>query len=164
MNLELLEGFLDLCILRGIRSSNPAGNLLAGFLYYKEYKRKWRMKPGIENATQTMQTLYDCIFKAVEHGYYESFKLISRGLATPNEKCIYNPSDIAISNLYKGQPLTAADGSVLYLLKTIDGRKGTLIRTRRSSSDVSFSNFMDQVYSLNKTGETRKFWFNFLSN
>ena len=146
-----------------IPSSNPAHNLLAGFFCYKVYNERSRMRTGTENVTQTMQTLYDCIVKAVERGYYESFKVISKGLTTPDEKYIYNPSDITISSLYKCKTHPATEGPVLYLIKTADGRKGTLIHSRSSSSDLSLSNFIQQVYSINRTGQKRKFWFNFLT-
>ena len=126
-----------------------------------ECKRMRRMKPGNENTMQTMQTLYENIVRVVERGYYESFKVVRKGLST--EKDIYS-SNITIANLYKFQADTETEGQGLYLMKTVDGRRGTLIHSRNSSAHQNLSNFIQQVYSSNKRGEQTKFWFNFLTN
>ncbi|CAN5421765.1 hypothetical protein BH09BAC3_BH09BAC3_06060 [soil metagenome] len=111
--------------------------------------------------TQITQTLYDGIVKAVERGYYESFRVINKEMTTPDGKSIYNPSDITISSLYICHT-NPGDSSVLYLIKTADGLKGTLIHNKGSHSD-SISNFIQEVNSINQAcGEKRKFWYNFV--
>lgn len=100
----------------------------------------------------SMTTLSECLTNALEHGYTENFKVIAKGLATEDEKCIYIPQDIEIPNFYRFEGASdPQDNAILYLIKTNDGRKGTLIDAYGVDADTVLSNFIRQVLVIQKT-------------
>ncbi len=112
------------------------------------------MKP-IGDVTQSMTTLSECITNALEIGYIENFKVGSRGLTTSDGQSTYQPQDISISNFFRFEGYTNPDdNSILYLVKTCDGRKGTLIDAYGVYADAEFSNFIRQVADINKVKES----------
>jgi hypothetical protein len=108
------------------------------------------MKP-VGDVTQNMTTLSECVANALESGYAENFKIVSNGLITADGKSIYQPQDIAITNFYRFEGYTNPDdNSILYLVETNDGRKGTLIDAYGAYADAEFSNFITQVLDIRK--------------
>lgn len=108
------------------------------------------MKPK-EDGTQNMQTLSECITKAVDDGYTENFKVVTKGLATEDDKSIYNPENIAIANFYRFEGYSdPQDNAILYLIETNDGKKGMLIDAYGAYADVKVSNFVRQVEDIQK--------------
>jgi len=108
------------------------------------------MKPK-EDGTQNMQTLSECINKAVYDGYSENFKVVTRGLATEDEKSIYDAKDITIPNFYRFEGYSdPQDNAILYLIETSDGRKGTLIDAYGAYADAKSSTFIRQVEDIQK--------------
>ena len=111
------------------------------------------MKP-IGDVTQNMTTLSECVTNALESGYAENFTVGSKGLITADGKLIYQPQDITISNFYRFEGYTNPDdNSILYLVETNDGRKGTLIDAYGVYADAEFSNFIRQVDEIHKRKE-----------
>lgn len=85
------------------------------------------MKPE-GDVTQNMTTLSECVANALASGYVENFKVISNELVTADGRSIYQPQDIAIDNFYRFEGYTNPDdNSILYLVETNDGIRGTLI-------------------------------------
>ena len=104
-----------------------------------------------EDSSPNMATLSQCITRAVEQGYAENFKVNSRGLVTEDEKSLYNPQDIDILNFYRFEGYTNPDdSSILYLIETNDGRRGTLVDAYGVYADADFSNFILQVERIQK--------------
>lgn len=98
-----------------------------------------------------MTTLSECLTNALEHGYTENFKVIAKGLATEDETCLYIPQDIEIPNFYRFEGASdPQDNAILYLIKTHDGRKGTLIDAYGVDADTVLSNFIRQVLVIQK--------------
>jgi hypothetical protein len=111
------------------------------------------MKP-IGDVTQNMTTLSECVTNALESGYVENFKVESKGLLTADGKSIYQPQDITIANFYRFEGYTNPDdNSILYLVVTNDGRKGTLIDAYGAYADAEFSDFIRQVDEIHKRKE-----------
>jgi hypothetical protein len=108
------------------------------------------MKPS-GDVTQNMTTLSECVKNALESGYSENFKVESKGLITNDGKTIYQPKDITICNFYRFEGYTNPDdNSILYLIETNDGIKGTLIDAYGVYADAEFSNFIRQVDDISK--------------
>ena len=108
------------------------------------------MKPK-EDGTQTMQTLADCLNKAVIDGYSENFKVATKGLTTEDEKSIYHPGDITITNFYRFEGYSdPQDNAILYLIETNDGKKGTLMDAYGVYAEAKVSNFIRQVEDIQK--------------
>ena len=98
-----------------------------------------------------MKTLSECIAVAMGRGYSENFKVIKRGLATADEKFVYTPHDIKISNFYRFEGNSNPDdNSILYLIETDDRKKGTLVDAYGVYADTVITNFIRQVTDIQK--------------
>jgi hypothetical protein len=109
------------------------------------------MNPHKNDATQQMKTLSEGVNESIEKGYTENFKVITKGLATQDEKSIYAPENITIPNFYRFEGYSdPQDNSILYLIETNDGKKGTLIDVYGAEADVKISNFIREVEDIQK--------------
>jgi hypothetical protein len=109
------------------------------------------MNPNTDDASQKMKTLSEGVNESIAKGYTENFKVITKGLSTQDEQSIYAPQDIAISNFYRFEGYSdPQDNSILYLIETKDGRKGTLIDAYGAEADVKISNFVRDVEDIHK--------------
>ena len=106
---------------------------------------------SVEPAIQAMTTLSECTTIAMNRGYSENFRVIDIGLVTEDEKRIYKPSDIKISNFYRFEGNSNPDdNAILYLIETNDGRNGTLADAYGVYADSLISNFIKQVEHIHK--------------
>lgn len=104
-----------------------------------------------EDTPLKMQTLSEITTDAFSRGYVENFKVEASGLSTEDGTMIYNPQDIAISNFYRFEGLSdPQDNSILYLIETNDGKKGTLIDAYGPDADAQISSFIRQVEVIQK--------------
>jgi hypothetical protein len=126
--------------------------LIGGFLaLIYENKREEVMNPNKDDATQKMKTLSECVNGAIEKGYVENFKVTSKVLITQDEDALYKPEHITIANYYRFEGYSdPQDNSVLYLLETHDGKKGTLIDAYGPEADSKISDFIRQVEDIQK--------------
>jgi hypothetical protein len=109
------------------------------------------MKSNENDATLKMKTLSEGVNESLAKGYTENFKVITKGLSTEDEKTIYIPQDIAITNFYRFEGYSdPQDNSILYLIETNDGRKGTLIDAYGAEADAKISNFIRDVQDIQK--------------
>jgi hypothetical protein len=109
------------------------------------------MKTNENDASLSMKTLSESVNESLEKGYTENFKVITKGLCTQDEKIIYNPQDIAITNFYRFEGYSdPQDNSILYLIETKDGKKGTLIDAYGAAADTTISNFIRRVEDIQK--------------
>lgn len=103
------------------------------------------------DATLTMKTLSECVNKAVKEGYSENFRLELSLLVTADGKIGYRPENLTISNFYRFEGYSdPQDNSILYLIQTADGKKGTLIDAYGVYADTKISNFIRQVTDIQK--------------
>ena len=106
------------------------------------------------DSTQNMTSLSECITNALESGYSENFRVVSKGLTTDDGKSIYQPQDVAIVNFYRFEGYSnPSDNSILYLVETNDGLKGTLIDAYGVYAGADFSTFIRQVIDIHKQKE-----------
>jgi hypothetical protein len=88
---------------------------------------------------------------ALDRGYSENFKMIANGLTTEDEKSVYTPADIKITNFYRFEGNSNTDdNSILYLIETADRKKGVLIDAYGVYADTLISNFVQQVEDFQK--------------
>src|SRR5262245_44812914 len=97
-----------------------------------------------------MKSLAACINKLVLDGYTEDFKVAERGLLSLQHERIYQPGDITIVNFYRFEGASdPADNSILYVIETKDGLKGTLTDAYGPYADPHVTNFMEEIESHN---------------
>ncbi|MBL7857820.1 MAG: hypothetical protein JNM57_09030 [Cyclobacteriaceae bacterium] len=109
------------------------------------------MNPNQYDATQKMKTLSERVNEALARGYIENFIVIAKGLSSQDEKCVYIPDNIKIADFYRFEGYSdPQDNSILYLIETMDGRKGTLIDAYGAEADVNISDFIRDVEDIQK--------------
>ena len=98
-----------------------------------------------------MNTLTACVNKVVKDGYTDSFKVTNRGLYSATKDLYYTPENVMIKNFYRFEGESdPADMSILYVIETKDGVKGTLIDAFGPYSDENVAKFMEEVEEINK--------------
>lgn len=104
-----------------------------------------------KNATTAdMKTLASCLNKLVLDGYAEDFKASERGLLALQHERLYEPHQVNVVNFYRFEGASdPADNSILYVIETNDGLKGTLVDAYGPYADIQVQNFMEEVESAN---------------
>jgi len=103
------------------------------------------------DSTLVMLTLSEQLTKAVAAGYSENFLIESKRLCVAGKKDGYQPEQIKISNFYRFEGQTdPQDSSILYLIETEDGKKGTLVDAYGVYADAGISNFIREVEDIHK--------------
>lgn len=86
-----------------------------------------------------------------EDGYKEDFQVTKKGLGTYSENKHYKPDQISIINFYRFEGVSdPADNSILYVIETDDGVKGTLVDAYGAYSDSDVSKFIVEVHEIQK--------------
>jgi hypothetical protein len=100
-----------------------------------------------------MKTLASCINKLVLDGYAADFKVSENGkelLSLTHEK-LYQPEEVSIVNFYRFEGASdPADNSILYVIETNDGGKGTLTDAYGPYADQNVTKFIQQVEAITK--------------
>lgn len=103
-----------------------------------------------KDATLKMSTLSEAINHAVKDGYTEDFKYEGGGLTTGHGGS-YAPEDVKITNFYRFEGYSdPAENSILYVIETNDGKKGTLVDAYGAYSDAKLANFIRAVEEISK--------------
>lgn len=109
------------------------------------------MTDNKNDATPKMKTLSESVNEAIGKGYTENFQVGTKGLNTGDEQIAYAPLDIAITSFYRFEGYSdPQDNSILYLIKTHDGKKGTLIDAYGAQADAKISKFIRAVEDIQK--------------
>jgi hypothetical protein len=109
------------------------------------------MQANKNDATPKMKTLSESVNEAIEKGYTENFKVAKAGLISADEQMTYSAPDIAIADFYRFEGYSdPQDNCILYLIKTNDGRKGTLIDAYGAQADAKISGFIHDVEAIQK--------------
>jgi hypothetical protein len=103
------------------------------------------------STTADMKTLASCLNKLVLDGYTEDFNAGERGLLSLQHERLYDPHHVKIVNFYRFEGASdPADNSILYVIETNDGVKGTLVDAYGPYADPKVQKFMEEVESINK--------------
>jgi hypothetical protein len=107
--------------------------------------------PAINDSTQKMQTLSECMNGAIDKGYTENYKVEGKMLTSEDGETKYAPDQVVIPNYYRFEGYSdPADNSILYLLETADGKKGILLDAYDAYADARISNFIKSVEDISK--------------
>ena len=103
------------------------------------------------NDQTRMNTSSEVINKMVKQGYTECFKAEKKGLFAPTREKYYQPQEVNVVNFYRFEGESdPADNSILYIIETTDGLKGTLMDSYGAEGDRNVTDFMDQVEGMHK--------------
>ena len=107
------------------------------------------------STTAEMKTLASCLNKLVLDGYTEDFKAGERGvLLSLQHERMYAPGDVQIVNFFRFEGASdPADNSILYVIETNDGLKGTLVDAYGAYSDATVNSFMEEVADISKKAQ-----------
>jgi len=98
-----------------------------------------------------MKTLASCLNKMVLDGYDDDFKIAHNGLRSLKTEKVYQPQQIHITNFFRFEGQSDPnDNTIMYVIETDDGLKGTLVDAYGPYADRAVSEFMQQVEDINK--------------
>ncbi len=98
-----------------------------------------------------MKSLSSCLNKMVLDGYADDFKISDKGLRSLKTEKVYNPEDINVVNFFRFEGQSDPnDNTIMYVIETNDGLKGTLVDAYGPYADRKLSEFMQQVESFQK--------------
>ena len=99
-----------------------------------------------------MKGLVSCVNKMKEEGYKEDFQVTKEGLSTySNTEKFYGPDQIKIDNFYRFEVTSdPGDSTILYVITTDDGTKGTLTDGYGAYADSDVSKFIVEVEDIQK--------------
>lgn len=99
-----------------------------------------------------MNTLKECYDLALEHGYIEEFTVSETGtLFAPTHQRHHEPAEIHVVNFYRFEGASNPDDmSILYIIETTGGIKGTLIDAYGTYADSNITDFIVQVQDFHK--------------
>lgn len=107
--------------------------------------------PQFDDERTEMNTSTAVINKMIKQGYTEGFKAEKAGLFAPSKDKHYKPEEVTIINFYRFEgDSDPADNSILYVIETSDGVKGTLMDVYGAEGDRNLTTFMEQVEEINK--------------
>lgn len=98
-----------------------------------------------------MKSLTACLEKMLEEGYTEDFKAVEEGLKALRTEKIYQPDQVKIVNFFRFEGISDPDDmSILYVLETNDGLKGTLIDAYGPYASPEVNQFIVEVERIQK--------------
>lgn len=104
-----------------------------------------------------MKTLTASLSKLVKDGYTEDFKATEMGLLALQHENRYSPNEVEVVDFLRFEGASdPADNSILYVIKTNDGVKGTLTDAYGPYADPFVDKFIKQVEDITKKTDDDK--------
>ena len=101
--------------------------------------------------TTYMTDLDKCQKKMVEKGYSHQFQATEEGLKDIQTGDTYRPGDVEVPNFFRFEGVSDPDDmSILYVIQTTDGHKGTLVDAYGLYADPNVAEFMLEVDNIHK--------------
>lgn len=98
-----------------------------------------------------MKSLTSLTNKMVLNGYDDDFKITDNGLKSLRTEKIYQPDQINIINFFRFEGQSDPnDNTILYVIETSDGLKGTIVDAYGPYADRKLSEFLNNVESIQK--------------
>lgn len=98
-----------------------------------------------------MKSLASLTNKMVLQGYVDDFKISEKGLRSLKTEKVYQPEEVTVVNFFRFEGQSDPnDNTILYVIETTDGLKGTLVDAYGPYADRNLSQFMQQVESIQK--------------
>jgi hypothetical protein len=102
-------------------------------------------------STPYLKTLVECHTKLLEDGYKEEFTVADNLLKALSTGKQYTPAEVNIINFFRFEGQTdPADSSIMYVLETNDGTKGTLVDAYGPDADGDKTIFIREVENIHK--------------
>lgn len=123
----------------------------------KDKKHVHEQLTTAEQMMPELRTLAYCNQKAIDEGFKENFQGTAKGLQSVETSKIYKPEQITVVDFYRFEGITdPADMSVLYVIETDDGAKGTLVDAYGTYADDDVAKVMREVESIAKKNPTKE--------
>lgn len=98
-----------------------------------------------------MKSLASCLNKMVLEGYDDDFKISDKGLRSLKTEKIYQPNEIHVPNFFRFEGQSDPnDNTIMYVIETDDGLKGTIVDAYGAYADRKLSEFMQKVDDMQK--------------
>lgn len=110
-------------------------------------------KDFMENNDQIphMKSLALCLNRMVLDGYDDDFKVEEEGLHSSKKEKTYHPDEVEVVNFFRFEGQSDPnDNTIMYVIETSDGAKGTLVDAYGPYADVKVSEYMEKVESIQK--------------
>jgi hypothetical protein len=104
-----------------------------------------------DTSSEKMSTLSDSVNHAIKKGYNADFRVKPNGMLWNSKDQYYDPDEVSVDDFYRFEGESdPGDNSILYLISTIDGSKGTLIDAYGAYDDANVSEFIRKVSEIHK--------------
>ncbi len=101
--------------------------------------------------TPYLKTLVECHTKLLADGYKEEFTIADNLLKAVSTGKLYTPAEVSIINFFRFEGQTdPGDSSIMYVLETKDGTKGTLVDAYGPDADGDKTTFIREVEKIQK--------------
>ncbi len=98
-----------------------------------------------------LKTMVDCHKKMMQDGYKEDFAVYQAKLKSMSDEKMYGPSEVNIVNFFRFEGQSDPDdNSIMYVIETNDGKKGTLVDAYGAYADADISEFIAGVEMIQK--------------
>lgn len=98
-----------------------------------------------------MKSMVECLNRMVLDGYSEDFKVIDIGLKSLKSEKLYSAEEVSVVNFFRFEGQSdPEDNSILYVIETMDGGKGTLVDAYGPYADAKVTGFMKNVEDIQK--------------
>lgn len=108
----------------------------------------------IVNENKTMpdlKSLSSCLAKMIADGYTEDFRGEDDGLRAIRTEKIYKPDEVSIVNFFRFEGSSDPDDtSILYVIETNDGVRGTLVDAYGTYASPEVNRFIVDVENIQK--------------
>ena len=102
-----------------------------------------------------MKDLASCVNQMKEEGYKEDFQVTEDGLHTFDKSKSYQPNQVRIVNFYRFEGESdPGDNTILYVIETDGGEKGTLVDGYGAYASEDVSKFIVEVEKIQKVKVT----------
>lgn len=93
-----------------------------------------------------MKSLSLCLNRMVLDGFTDDFKVEESGLKSLKTENVYQPDQVTVKNFFRFEGQSDPnDNTIMYVIETNDGVKGTLIDAYGAYADIKVSEFFNQV-------------------
>lgn len=83
-------------------------------------------------------------------GFTDQYRIVNGQLENVDTKHTYSPNDVTILREHRFEGMSnPEDMSLLYVIQTIDGSKGTLLASYGANADTSIHEFMNSIPDIN---------------
>ena len=98
-----------------------------------------------------MKSLALCLNRMVLDGYDDDFKVVEGQLTSLKTEKKFSPDQVNVVNFFRFEGQSDPnDNTIMYVIETSDGLKGTLVDAYGVYSDGKVNDFFQQVESIHK--------------